>query len=126
MELNEFDNALKEFTLKHAPKQIAKCGDIVTSSRTWKREHKVLITRVSVEISSIDVTIRERKEKGLTGLSIVQHQYIGRRLKANGEPTGSPDAGFLICEFTTADEQKFERLPSGFNHAGLVFEIENL
>ena len=126
MELNEFDNALMVFTLKHAPQQIAKCGEIVTSSAGWKREHKVLITQVSVEISSIDVTIRERKEKGLTGWLVVQHQYIGRRLKANGEPTGSPGVGFLLYEFTTDDGQKFERLPSGFNHAGLVFEIENL
>ncbi len=55
----------------------------------------------------------------------VAYQYLGKAV-ADGEPAGSPDAGFLLCEFTMADGQKFERLPSGFNHAGLVFEIENL
>ena len=124
MERNKFDNALRDLAIRYAPKQIAKCGDIVTAQWAWKKPHKVIITRVAVEVSSIDLTIRRREELGLTGWLIVQHEYIGRRLKANGELAGSPSVGFLLCEFTTSDGQKFERIPSGFNHAGLVFDIE--
>jgi len=125
MELNNFDKALKGLALQYAPKQIAKSGDIVTAHwGGWKQPHEVKITNVSVEISSIDISIARRAELNLTGWLIVQHQYIGRRLKANGELSGHPETGFLIIEFTTADGKKYKRIPSGFNHAGLVFDID--
>jgi len=125
MELNNFDKALKGLALQYAPKQIAKSGDIVTAHwGGWKQPHRVKITNVSVEISSIGISIARRAELNLTGWLIVQHQYIGRRLKANGELSGYPETGFLITEFTTADGKKYERIPSGFNHVGLVFDID--
>ncbi len=127
MERNEFDNALQDLALRYAPKQLAKCGDVVTSHwGGWKQPHKVMIIRVAVEVASIDLTIARRAELGLSGWLIVQHQYIGRRLKANGELTGNPAAGFFLSEFITADGQKYESIPSGFNHVGLVFDIETL
>lgn len=43
-----------------------------------------------------------------------------------GEMAGAPHWGFLISEFTTADGGKYERIPSGFNHIGLVFDLEAL
>jgi len=127
MELNQFDNALRELAISHAPKQIAKCGNIVISSAYWKHPHKVKITRVSVEICGIDLTIGQREELGITGWLIVQYEYIGKRLKANGEEvTGRPSVGFLLYEFETADKQHYKRIPSCFNHTGLVFDIETL
>ncbi len=127
MERNEFDNALRDLALQYAPKQIAKCGNIVTAQwGGWKKPHNVMVTGVAVEVSDIGLTIGQRSRKGITGWLTVQHQYIGRRLKVNGEPTGSPCSGFLLCEFTTEDGQKYERIPSGFNHVGLVFDIERL
>ena len=126
MERNEFDEALQELALQYAPKQIAKCGDTVMAHwGGWKQPHQVKITRVSVEVSSIDLSIARRKELGLTGWLIVQHEYIGRRLKSNGELAGNPETGFLLSEFTTEGGQKYERIPSGFNHVGLVFDIES-
>ncbi len=85
-ERNEFDNALRDLALRHTPKQIAKCGEIVTAQcGGWKQPHKVKITEVSVEVSDIGLSIGRKAELGLAGWLIVQHQYIGRRLKANGE-----------------------------------------
>ena len=124
IERNEFDKAIEDLAIRNAPKQIAKVGDIVTTANAyWKRPHKVKITRVSVEIASIELTIKRREELGLTGWLMVQHQYIGRRLKANGEETGQKYVGRLLYDFTTEDGQKYERIPSGFNHIGLVFDI---
>lgn len=115
----------RKLALQYAPKQIAKCGDIVTAQwGGWKKPHKVMVTKVAVEVSDIGLTIGQRAEKGIIGWLTVQHQYIGRRIKTNGELTGSPSVGFLLCEFTTSDGQKFERISSGFNHVGLVFDIE--
>ncbi len=126
-ERNEFDNALRELALLHAPKQIAKCGDIVVAQAGgWKQPHKVKITRIALEVASIDVSIVRRAELGLTGWLIVEYEYIGRRLKANGELAGQPHMGFLLSKFTTLDGQNYERIPSGFNHVGLVFDIESL
>lgn len=127
MELNKFDKALRDLALCYAPQQLAKRGEIVTAQAGgWKQPHKVKITGVSVEVSDIGLSIGRREELGLTGWLVVQHQYIGRRLKANGELAGGYHYGFLLSEFTTSDGQKYERIPSGFNHAGLVFEIESL
>jgi hypothetical protein len=126
MELNNFDNTVRELAFRHAPKQIVQCGDIVTAYwEGWKQSHRVKITNVAVEIASIDLSIVRRAELGLTGWLIVQHQYIGRRLKTNGELSRHPETGFLITEFITADGEKYERIPSGFNHVDLVFEIRS-
>ena len=125
IERNDFDNALRNLAISYAPKQLAKCGDVVTAQWGWKKPHNVRITQVSIEISSIDISIGRRAELGLTGWMIVQHQYIGRRLKANDELAGHPHYGFLLSEFTTNNGQKYERIPSGFNHIGLVFEVES-
>jgi hypothetical protein len=126
IERNEFDNALKELALRYAPEQLAECGDIVIAEwGGWKKPHKVKVTGVSVEVSDIGLTIGQRNELGITGWLTVQHQYIGRRLKANGELCGNPDTGFLLSEFTTLDGQKYKRIPSGFNHVGLVFDMED-
>ncbi len=82
MKLNEFDKDLRELALRHAPQQIAKCGDTVTVHwGGWKHPHKVKITEVSVEVVGIDLTIGRRDELGITGWLAVQHQYFGRRLK---------------------------------------------
>ncbi len=124
VERNAFDIALRDFTLAYAPKQVARCGDIVTAAwGGWKHPHKVKITMVSVEIASIDLTIGRRKELGLDGWLIVQHQYIGRRVKADGELAGHPSTGFFLTKFTTVDGQRYESIPSGFNHVGLVFAL---
>lgn len=127
IERNKFDNEIRDLALRHAPQQLAKCGEIVTAHwGGWKHPHKVKITRVAVEISSIDISIRRRKELGLTGWLIVQHEYFGRRLKSNGKLAGklNTGAGFLLTGFTTDNGKKYERIPSGFNHAGLSFEFE--
>ena len=125
MERNVFDNALRDLALRYAPNQVAKCGDIVTAQwGGWKQPHKVKITRVTVEIASIDLSIGRRVELGLTGWLIVQYGYVGRRLKSNGELAANADVGLVLSDFTTSDEQKYERIPSGFNHVGLVFDIE--
>lgn len=122
MERNEFDNALRNLALQYAPKQIAQVGDVVTAQwGKWKHPHKMKITSVAVEICDIGLTIGQRKELGLTGWLTVQHQYCGRRLNAKGDMVGSPGTSFLLCDFTTADGQKYQRMPSGFNHVGLVF-----
>ena len=124
IERNEFDEALQDLAFRHAPQQIAKCGEFVKAHwGGWKKPHEVKITRVSVEVSDIGLTIGRRAELGLIGWLIVQHQYIGRRLKSNGELAGSPDSGFLLSEFTTESGLKYERIPSGFNHIGLVFDL---
>lgn len=124
IERNAFDNALRVLALTYAPKQIAKIGDIVDAQwGGWKHPHKVKITGVAVEISDIGLTIGRRAELGLTGWLTVQHQYIGRRLNANGDMVGSSVTGVLLSEFTTVDGQIYQRIPSGFNHVGLVFEI---
>ena len=96
-------------------------GDVVIAQCGWKHPHKVRITRMAVEIASIDLTIARREELGLTGWLIAQHMYIGRRIKANDELAGNPHCGFLLNRFTTADGKKYERIPSGFNLVGLVF-----
>ncbi len=127
MDRNEFDNALGNLAIRYAPKQIAKVGDVVDAQwGGWKHPHKVKITSVSVEISDIGLTIGRRAELGLTGWLTVQHQYIGRRLNAKGDMVGSPETGFLLCDFTTADGQIYQRIPSGFNHIGLVFDSEKI
>lgn len=123
---NELDNAVRELALLHAPKQIANCGDIVVAQAGWKQRHNVQITRIAVEVASIDVSIARRAELGLSGWLMVQYEYIGRRLKANGELAGQPHMGFLLSKFVTLGGQNYERIPSGFNHVGLVFEIESL
>jgi len=115
---------MREFAFRHAPLPIAQIGDVVTAQCGWKHPHKVRITRMAVEISSIDLSIARREELGLTGWLIVQHEYIGRRVKTNGELAGNPAYGFLLTGFTTADGAKYERIPSGFNHAGLVFDMD--
>lgn len=126
IERNTFDKALETLALSYAPEQIAKVGDVVTAQwGGWKHPHKVKITRVAVEISSIDLTIARRRELGLTGWLIVQHQYIGRRLKSDGEMAGVPQTGFFITKFTTADGKEYESMPSGFNHVGLVFDLRD-
>ncbi len=123
IERNSFDNALRDLALRHAPVQVAKCGDTVTAQwGDWKVPHKVKITSVSIEISDIHLTIGRRAELGLTGWLIVQHQYVGRRIKANGDMVASPETGFLLSEFTTVDGQHYQRIPSCFNHIGLVFD----
>jgi len=126
MERNNFDNALRNLAIRYAPKQLAKCGDVVTTQCGWKKPHKVKITQVSIEITSIGLSIGRRAELGLTGWLIVQHQYIGRRLKADGELVGQSHYGFLLSEFATKNGQEYERIPSSFNHVGLIFEIEKL
>ena len=128
MELNEFDKDLRDLAIRHAPQQqIANCGEtVIVQIGGWKQPHKVKIINISVEVSDIGLSIGRREELGITGWLTVQHQYIGRRLKSNGELVGSCQYGFLLNEFTTLDGQKYERIPSRFNHAGLVFEIESL
>ncbi len=126
IERNEVDKALREVALAHAPKQIANCGDIVVAMAGWIKPRKVKITRIALEVASIDVSIARRAELGLTGWLIVQHEYVGRRVKANGELAGQPHMGFLLSKFITLDGQSYERIPSGFNHVGLVFDIESL
>ena len=123
MERNVFDQALRELAIRYAPEQIAKVGDVVTAQCGWKRPHKVQITSVAIEICGVDMTIARRKELGFTGWLTVQHHYIGRRLKADGVMTGTLYNSFLISEFTTSDGVKYERIPSGFNHVGLVFDL---
>ena len=127
MELNKFDKDLQELALRHAPQQIAKCGDTVTAHwGGWKQPHKVKITEVSVEVAGIDLTIGRRAELGITGWLVVQHQYIGRRLKDNGELAGGNHYGFLLSEFTTSNGKKYERIPSVFNHVGLLATIDKI
>ena len=122
IERNTFDKAMRDLAIRHAPHPIARIGDVVIAQwGGWKQPHKVKITRIAVEIASIDLTIARREELGLTGWLIAQHMYIGRRIKANGELAGNPHCGFLLNRFTTADGKKYERILSGFNHAGLVF-----
>jgi hypothetical protein len=116
--------ALRDLAIKHAPEQIAQVGDIVTAEwGGWKVPHKVKITKVAVEIGSIDLTIRQRFEMGLTGWLIVQYQYCGRRINKQGIEFGYP-YGFLLTNFTTADGKQHKRIPSGFNHVGLVFNLD--
>ena len=121
IERNTFDKAMRDLAIRHAPHPIARIGDVVIAKCGWKHPHKVRITRIAVEIASIDLTIARREELGLTGWLIVQHEYTGRRLKANGEMAGQPHTGFFLSEFTTSAGKKYERIPSGFNHVGLVF-----
>ncbi len=124
---NTFDNALRVLALCHAPLQIARCGDTVTAQCCgWEKPHKVKITRVAVEISDIGLSIKRREELGITGWLTVQYQYIGRRLNANGDMVNSPETGFLISTFTTDDGRQYQRIPSRFNHAGLVFDISEV
>ena len=124
IERNTFDKAVLDLALRHAPHPIAQLGDVVIAQCGWKHPHKVRITRMAVEIASIDLTIARRAELGLTGWLIVQHEYIGRRIKANGELAGQPNYGFLLSKFTTADGNEYEGIPSGFNHVGLVFYLD--
>ena len=123
IERNDFDNALRDLAIRYAPKQIVKCGDVVTSGIYWKKPHKVKITGVAVEVSGIDLSIARRAELGLTGWLVVQHEYFGQRLKTNGELAGHSPV-FLLTEFTTDDGQEYKRIPSSFNHVGLVFDIQ--
>jgi hypothetical protein len=124
LEQNTFDKAVQDLAIRYAPNPIAKIGDVVTVQSDWKHPHKVRITRMASEISSIDLSFARRKELGLTGWLIVQHEYIGRRLKANGEIAEQSHDGFVLSEFTTSDGKKYESIPSGFNHVGLVFDIK--
>jgi len=124
IERNTFDKAVLDLALRHAPHPISQVGDIVIAQCGWKHPHKVKITRMAVEIASIDLTIARREELGLTGWLIVQYEYIGRRIKANGELAGQPSYGFVLSKFTTADGKKYERIPSSFNHVGLVFYLD--
>ncbi len=116
IERNELDMAVRDLALRHAPPQIAQVGDIVMAQCGWERPHEVRITRVAVEIVIINLTFARRKELGLTGWLMVEYQYIGRRVQANG-------VGFTLYKFTTADGKKYERICQGFNHIGLVFDI---
>lgn len=124
---NELDKALKELALRFAPRQIAKCGDVVTAEWCgWKQPHKCKITMIWLEIAPIDLTIKARQDKSIDGWMMTQYEYFGRRLKANGEMAGNPATGFLLTKFTTDDGQIYERLLAGFNHAGMSFDIEAL
>ena len=122
IERNEFDKALRDLALRYAPVQIAQCGDVVTTKLScWKAPHKVKVTSVAVEVSDIGLTIGRRAELGITGWLTVQYQYCGRRVNAKGGMVGSPDTGYLLSDFVTADGREYQRIPSGFNHVGLVF-----
>ncbi len=102
--------------LCYATKQVAKCGDIV-----YQGSKRYMIIRVGVEISN-DLTFAHRTESGITGDMISQYHYVGKRLKVNNEPRKGP--GFRLDEFTTTSRERYERIPDGFNHMGLLFEIE--
>jgi len=121
IERNIFDKVVRDLAIRYAPNSIAKIGDVVTVQGMWKHPYEVKITGMAVEISNIDLSIARREELGLTGWLIVQHQYIGRRLKANGEMV---QFGFLLNDFTTSDGKKYERILPGFNHVGLVFDLK--
>lgn len=124
IERNTVDKAMRELALRYAPRPVAEIGDVVIAQwGGWKQPHKVKITGMAAEIGSIDLTFARRAELGLTGWLIVQHEYMGRRIKANGELAGNTDTGFVLYRFTTADGKKYERIPSSFNHVGLVFDI---
>ena len=125
IERNTFDNAIRDLALSYAPKEIARCGEVVIAQEgMWNQRHKVKITSVATEIVGIDLTIARRTELGITGWLAVQHEYFGQRLKANGELVGGSGLGILLTKFITDDGGKYERLPSSFNHVGLVFDIE--
>jgi hypothetical protein len=126
MERNQFDLALRKLAMEYAPEQISKVGDIVTAEMGgWKSPHKVKITSVAVEISDINLTIGQRSEMGLTGWLIVQHEYCGRRINQKGDIIGSTQCSFLLNKFTTLNGVQYKRLPSSFNHVGLVFDLED-
>lgn len=122
-ERNEFDCALRDLALKHAPRQVAQCGAVVTAHSQWRKPHRVRITKVAVEVCGIALPIAQRATLGLTGWLAIQHWYIGQRLNADGTDARGP--ALLLTEFTTDAGGKYERIPSSFNHCGLVFHLEN-
>ncbi len=124
MELNKFDEALRDLALSHIPTPIAKCGDIVTTQwGDWKQPHKVKIYEVGMEIVSFNISIGQRQALGINGWMGVQHYYYADRVDDNGEQKGVK--GVVLAKFTTADGKTWESLFPTFNYAGLSFKLSH-
>lgn len=120
---NEFGKALRELALAHAPKPVAKCGDIVTVKGSWLKPHRVKIIQVGVEIVDQNGPTVKLLEWGVTGWVGVQSYYFGYRVNAEGKREGGTYALYLN-DLTTDDGQHWERRFNGYNHVGLMFEYQ--
>ena len=121
-----FDIELKHLALSHAPSPIVKCGDIVTTLwGDWKREHKVMIYSIGVDIVSLSgrrfrrdgETLQDyEREVSIMG---VEHSYSALRLNKDGEP--KEKYGIALTNFKTEEGQLWGKKHKDFNHHGLHF-----
>ncbi len=97
--------------------QIATVGDIVKTV-CGKRTKSVMISRVSVTMG------RNARKTTLKTLVI---EYVGRRMKKNGEFIDDIGTGICLSNFETKDGKKFLSSESGIsetvNDCGLSFDL---
>jgi activator of HSP90 ATPase len=98
--------------------QIAKVGDIVTSNLRGKKPKKL-------KISSVSVTIGRNARTTQKTLVI---QYIGRRIKSNGEFIDELGTGKFLTEFVTEDGRTFNHseneVTETANDIGVSFNVD--
>lgn len=96
----------------------------------WKRGHKVMIYKVSVQIVSLSGKRCRRDGESLDDyerevpIMGVEHCYYALRLNKEGKP--KERYGIALTNFRTETGQCWEKEHRDFNHFGLIFTIEEL
>ncbi len=125
---NQLDIEIKQLIIAHAPKPIAKVGDVVWTNWGWKKPHKVQISAINAEIVGANLShgdVMRDYPGGKFPILRVELSYTAVRLDRRGVPKDKEGCGIILRNLTTLSGEKWERgNVYGFNHYGLSCELE--